>query len=75
MPRLSLRFVPRSSLMSALFLALFVTACGGGGSGGDVSSPPVIADTTPPTITLSGDAEMRVEQGTEFTDPGASASD
>ncbi|MEL0007931.1 MAG: immunoglobulin-like domain-containing protein, partial [Luminiphilus sp.] len=61
--------------MSALFLALFVTACGGGGSGGDVSSPPVIADTTPPTITLSGDAEMRVEQGTEFTDPGASAND
>ncbi|NCG07474.1 MAG: DUF5011 domain-containing protein [Gammaproteobacteria bacterium] len=81
MPRLLYRFTPSSSLLSALFLALFVTACGGGG-GGAVSAPPVVvepppppADTTPPTITLSGEAEMRVEQGTEFTDPGATAND
>ena len=72
---------PRSSLIPALFLVLFVTACGGGG-GGAVSAPPAVveppappADTTPPTITLSGDAEMRVEQGTDFTDPGATAND
>ena len=51
-----------------------LVACGGGGGGSDLQSP-VFADTTPPTITLSGDAEMRVEQGTEFTDPGASAND
>ena len=81
MPKPLYRFTPNFPLLSALFLALFVTACGGGG-GGAVSAPPVVveppappADTTPPTITLSGDAEMRVEQGTEFTDPGASAND
>ena len=80
MPRPLYRFTSSFPLLSALFLALFVTACGGGG--GSVSAPPVVveppappADTTPPTITLSGDAEMRVEQGTEFTDPGASAND
>jgi|GEM_PF-195267 len=51
-----------------------LVACGGGGGGSDFQSP-VFTDTTPPTITLSGDAEMRVEQGTEFADPGASAND
>ena len=81
MPRLLYRFTSSFPLLSALFIALFVTACGGGG-GGAVSAPPIVveppappADTTPPTITLSGEAEMRVEQGTEFTDPGASAND
>ena len=81
MPRPLYRFTSSLSFPSALFLALFVTACGGGG-GGAVSAPPVVveppappADTTPPTITLSGDADLRVEQGTEFTDPGASAND
>ena len=55
-------------------MALLLTACGGGG--GDTGSAPLpVADTTPPTITISGDAEMRVEQGTEFTDPGATARD
>ena len=80
MPRPLYRFTSSFPLLSALFFALFVTACGGGG--GAVNAPPVVveppappADTTPPTITLSGDAEMRVEQGTEFTDPGASAND
>src|SRR5690606_17476039 len=33
------------------------------------------ADTTPPVITLLGDAEMTVEQGDPFTDPGVTASD
>ena len=81
MPRPLYRFTSSLSYPSVLFLVLFVTACGGGG-GSAVIAPPVVveppappADTTPPTITLSGDAEMRVEQGTEFTDPGVSAND
>ena len=32
-------------------------------------------DTTPPVITLLGNANMTVEQGDTFTDPGATASD
>ena len=68
MPKPLYRFTSSFPLLSALFLALFVIACGGGGGG--AASPVVVeppappADTTPPTIMLSGDAEMRVEQGT-----------
>lgn len=68
-------------MLSALFVALSVAACGGGG-GSAVSVPPVVADppaphadATPPTMTLSGDADMSLEQGTEFTDPDAPAND
>ena len=69
-------------LTTSIFLSAGLVNCGGGG-GGSTSVPPVVvepapptpADTTPPTITLSGEAEMRVEQGSEFTDPGASAND
>ncbi|MBH9742248.1 immunoglobulin-like domain-containing protein [Vibrio navarrensis] len=32
-------------------------------------------DTTPPNITLHGNSQITVEAGTEFIDPGASASD
>ena len=64
MPKLLYCFTSSFPLLSALFVALFVTACGGGG-GGAVSAPPIVveppappADTTPPTITLSGEAEI-----------------
>ena len=33
------------------------------------------SDTTPPVITLRGDAQMSVNQGDSFTDPGATAYD
>jgi len=35
----------------------------------------VVADTTPPAITLTGSATINVEQGTSYSDAGATASD
>lgn len=35
----------------------------------------IIADTTPPIITLTGNSTINVEQGTSFTDAGATAVD
>lgn len=65
--------------LTALALITTLAACGGGGGGSTttpiVTPPPAPVDTTAPTISLAGDAEMAVEQGTEFTDPGATASD
>src|SRR5690606_33089964 len=34
-----------------------------------------VEDTTPPVITLNGDAEVTVEAGDTWTDPGATATD
>lgn len=56
--------------------ATILSACGGGGGGGTdspVSSP--VADARAPVITLSGSSSMSHEQGTAFSDPGASATD
>ena len=65
--------------LTTLALITTLAACGGGGGGSTttpiVTPPPAPVDTTAPTISLAGDAEMAVEQGTEFTDPGATASD
>lgn len=66
----------RLAISLVIFLAL--TACGGGGGGSStptVTPPPAAVDTTAPVISLEGDAEMTVEQGADFVDPGASASD
>ena len=68
--------VPR--VCGALILCAALTACGGGGGGSSsptISPPPAPVDTTAPVISLEGDSEMTVEQGTDFTDPGASATD
>ena len=54
-------------LTTSIFLSAGLVNCGGGG-GGSTSVPPVVvepapptpADTTPPTITLAGEGEMRV---------------
>ena len=35
----------------------------------------VIRDTTPPVISLIGDAEITIQAGTPFEDPGVSVSD
>ena len=61
----------------AVCLLLTVAACGGGGGGSTpvIAPPPPPSDSTPPIISLEGDAEMAVEQGSDFVDPGATATD
>ena len=62
--------------LAVAFAALILAACGGGGGS---TTPPVtpgpVSDTTAPEITLVGSSTMTHEQGTEFSDPGYSASD
>ncbi|MDB9948560.1 family 16 glycosylhydrolase [Porticoccaceae bacterium] len=53
-------------------------ACGGGGGGSMQSSPEPIttpADTTAPTITVIGSLSLTIEQGSNYTDSGARATD
>ncbi|MEL7186285.1 MAG: glycosyl hydrolase [Pseudomonadota bacterium] len=59
-------------LCAALFL---LSGCGGGSGGGGNSSPPPAADRTPPVITIAGSPTVNHEQGTNYTDQGATASD
>ena len=61
-------------VVSALVLIISLQGCGGGGGS---SSAPVgpPADATPPVITISGDANVNHEQGTIYSDPGATATD
>ena len=60
----------------AIFL-FFLSACGGGsGSGPSPAEPPSSAtDTTPPTITLAGEAEVVLVEGEPYEELGASAQD
>ena len=44
------------------------------GAGGSLTSS-APADTTPPVVTLNGDAAMQLAVGDSFTDPGATAAD
>jgi len=64
-------------LSITLICSLAITACGGGGGGSSpvLASPQAPVDSTPPAIVLEGDAEMVVEQGESFSDPGATATD
>ena len=60
-----------------LILLAALQGCGGGGGTG-ASSPepnPPSSDTTPPVITLLGESDATHEQGTVYTDAGATASD
>ena len=53
-----------------------ITGCGGGGgSQGSVTSPSPVSDTIAPVITLLGDARVEIDEGTNFSDPGATAND
>ena len=63
--------------LSWVLLALGLQACGGGGGGGTAPSVPVTppADTTKPVITLNGSATVNHEQGTSYSDAGATATD
>ena len=72
---------PASSWLLCFVFSFSLVACGGGGGGGPTSQvsstaeSPQPTDTTSPVITLEGDAEFQLEQGSEFTDPGATATD
>tara|TARA_B110000008_G_scaffold176154_1_gene175690 strand:+ start:322 stop:894 length:573 start_codon:yes stop_codon:yes gene_type:complete len=61
-------------VVSALVLIISLQGCGGGGgsSSTPVGPPP---DTTPPVITISGDVNVNHEQGTAYSDAGATATD
>ncbi len=62
-------------ILTILFLA---SGCGSGSSDSDPvvqPPPPPPADTTPPVITLSGGGNINHEMGSDFVDPGASATD
>ncbi len=67
----------KSLVMAILVTSLTLQACGGGGGSSTPSNntPPVTTDTTPPVITLSGSETVNHEQGTSYTDAGATASD
>jgi endo-1,3(4)-beta-glucanase len=60
-----------------VFSALaFLSGCGGGGGGdGAVDAPGVLPDQTPPVITLRGSSSTNHEQGTNYVDQGATATD
>jgi endoglucanase Acf2 len=63
----------RHAALTILVLAL--SACGGGGGG---SAPPPVstpADTLAPVITITGADTVNHEQGTTYTDAGATAND
>ena len=61
-------------VVSALVLIISLQGCGGGGGSAStpVGPPP---DTTPPVITISGDVNVNHEQGTAYSDAGATATD
>ena len=54
---------------------LTYTASDSAGNTATATRTVIVADTTPPVITLVGSASMTHEQGTDYTDPGASATD
>ncbi len=69
----------RESLMSRLLLSALLmgalTACGGGGSAGNSNDLNVVIDTIAPTIVLNGERSITLDQGANYTEQGAIASD
>jgi hypothetical protein len=67
----------KNKLSSILAIVFILQGCGGGGgTSSPAPEPPAPpSDTTPPVITILGESEASHEQGTEYTDPGATASD
>ena len=67
-------------ITSVFCLTLLLTACGGGGSSSEPAPTtptptPTPADTVAPVVQLNGSQNLNHEQGTTFTDPGATATD
>ena len=75
MPLKSLSGFPKKAI--ALFATLIISACGGGGGTAPVAAPKPVspADTVAPVISLNGEATVTLQQGTTYTDPGATATD
>jgi hypothetical protein len=63
------------SILLISLAPLLLWGCGGGGSDNGGDDTTALPDRTPPVITLVGPANVQHEQGTAFTDPGASATD
>jgi beta-glucanase (GH16 family) len=55
-------------------ISILLSACGGGG-GESPPAPQPAGDTSAPVITLTGSSSITIEQGTDFGDPGWSATD
>jgi uncharacterized protein (DUF1800 family) len=69
------RFFPNLVIITLLLL---LSACGGGGGGGGsavTNPPPAPPNDQPPTITLLGEPTVDIEQGSAYTDAGATAVD
>ncbi|WP_199922496.1 DUF5011 domain-containing protein [Pseudoalteromonas piratica] len=75
----SIQFIRDDTRMLRLLLLAFsfslLAACGGSGSTSNKGTPQPVQDTTPPTISLNGDAELTIEVGSDYTELGATATD
>ena len=60
-------------LVLSLLSMIFVSGCGGGGGSDSNDATPV--DRTAPVITVNGPLTVSHEQGTAYTDQGATATD
>ncbi|MDT0594580.1 immunoglobulin-like domain-containing protein [Glaciecola petra] len=66
-----------AQLVTIGLFTITLAACGGSSdsSSSQPEPPAPTPDTTPPVITLSGDASITITVGEAFTDPGATATD
>lgn len=64
---------PTMLVLSLHAMVLLLSGCGGGGGGDDTNTNS--ADRTAPIITVTGSTTVNHEQGTTYTDPGATATD
>ena len=77
MPRPVLSSVPFSKALIATFFSIALSACGGGSDSEAPTPPPPppVLDTTPPVITLNGNASMTLPYNSAYNEQGATAVD
>ncbi len=65
------------SILAGLIAAatISLTACGGGGDAAPVANHPEDTDVFAPVIELNGGEDVQIEVGTNYIDPGATATD